>query len=204
MTRMTATPSRILKWAGQGGIPGGTVGVTAPTAPVRGLFAPVRGDARNGAHGRTVDGSSPQSCLERRMRWSAACTSAGGERSVKPSAQPTLVRTQHLPPPAKTAPGCGNPSRGPFPYCHAMYHDRSLWVDASRCPRTNSGRRPGRQDGRCAPSAFPRTATDRVRGVPILTSCAALSQALAQGRECRGCPVCQEGSGACVPICCRG
>jgi hypothetical protein len=25
------------------------------------------------------------------------------ERSVKPSAQPTLVRTQHLPPPAKTA-----------------------------------------------------------------------------------------------------
>jgi len=26
------------------------------------------------------------------------------ERSVKPSAQPTLVRTQHLPPPAKTAP----------------------------------------------------------------------------------------------------
>lgn len=43
VTRMTATPSRILKWAGQGGIPGGTVGVTAPTAPVRGLFAPVRG-----------------------------------------------------------------------------------------------------------------------------------------------------------------
>ena len=28
----------------------------------------------------------------------------GGERSVKPSAQPTLVRTQHLPPPAETAP----------------------------------------------------------------------------------------------------
>ncbi len=26
------------------------------------------------------------------------------ERTVKPSAQPTLVRTQHLPPPAKTAP----------------------------------------------------------------------------------------------------
>jgi hypothetical protein len=45
VTRMTATPSRILKWAGQGGIPGGTVGVTAPTAPVRGLFAPVRRQA---------------------------------------------------------------------------------------------------------------------------------------------------------------
>jgi hypothetical protein len=30
----------------------------------------------------------------------------------------------------------------------------------SRCPRTHSGRRPGRQDGRCTPSAIPRTATD--------------------------------------------
>ncbi len=35
----------------------------------------------------------------------------GQERSVKPSAQPTLVRTQHLPPPAKTAPGLRK--RGP-------------------------------------------------------------------------------------------
>ena len=35
-------------------------------------------------------------------------------RSVKPSAQPTLVRTQHLPPPAKTARGLGFPwARGP-------------------------------------------------------------------------------------------
>jgi hypothetical protein len=35
-------------------------------------------------------------------------------RSVKPSAQPTLVRTQHLPPPAKTARDRGIlPSRGP-------------------------------------------------------------------------------------------
>ena len=33
----------------------------------------------------------------------------------------------------------------------------------SRCPRTHSGRRPGHQDGRCAPSAFPRTATDGPR-----------------------------------------
>ena len=44
-------------------------------------FRPRPWGARNGAHGRTVDGSSPQSCLERRTRWSAACTSAGGERS---------------------------------------------------------------------------------------------------------------------------
>src|SRR5439155_24330693 len=34
----------------------------------------------------------------------AGCPSGQRERSVKPSAQPTLVRTQHLPPPAKTAP----------------------------------------------------------------------------------------------------
>jgi hypothetical protein len=33
----------------------------------------------------------------------AGCPSGQRERSVKPSAQPTLVRTQHLPPPAKTA-----------------------------------------------------------------------------------------------------
>jgi hypothetical protein len=40
----------------------------------------------------------------------AGCPSGQRERSVKPSAQPTLVRIQHLPPPAKTAPGlhiCG-------------------------------------------------------------------------------------------------
>jgi hypothetical protein len=37
-------------------------------------------------------------------RWhQAGCPSGQRERSVKPSAQPTLVRTQHLPPPAKTA-----------------------------------------------------------------------------------------------------
>src|SRR6266567_2954536 len=36
-------------------------------------------------------------------RFTAGCPSGQRERSVKPSAQPTLVRTQHLPPPAKTA-----------------------------------------------------------------------------------------------------
>src|SRR6202044_4094785 len=36
-------------------------------------------------------------------RRTAGCPSGQRERSVKPSAQPTLVRTQHLPPPAKTA-----------------------------------------------------------------------------------------------------
>src|ERR1022692_510688 len=37
-------------------------------------------------------------------RRTAGCPSGQRERSVKPSAQPTLVRTQHLPPPRNTAP----------------------------------------------------------------------------------------------------
>src|SRR6266496_2876485 len=37
------------------------------------------------------------------LRHTAGCPSGQRERSVKPSAQPTLVRTQHLPLPAKTA-----------------------------------------------------------------------------------------------------
>src|SRR5690348_11620276 len=41
----------------------------------------------------------------------AGCPSGQRERSVKPSAQPTLVRTQHLPHPGKTA--CWLRKRGP-------------------------------------------------------------------------------------------
>ena len=77
------------------------------------------------------------------------CGEAQGERSVRPSAQPTLVRTQHLPPPAETGPLAAN-SRvgGPFPSCHGLYQVVSLCVDALRCPRTHSGRCPGRSRGR--------------------------------------------------------
>ena len=123
-------------------------------------FRPRPWGARNGAHGRTVDGSSPQSCLERRMRWSAACTSSGGERSVKPSAQPTLVRTQHLPPPAETAPWLRKRARGAvfvlvtsrIRVCHC----------ASRC-RGVHGRIADVVRAGCAVRdtvGFPRTATD--------------------------------------------
>jgi hypothetical protein len=51
-----------------------------------------------------------------------------------------------------------------------MYQGASLRVDVWQCARTYSGQRPCRQDGRCAPSAFPRTATDgpRWRRVPGL------------------------------------
>jgi hypothetical protein len=44
----------------------------------------------------------PSGCRQA-LRHTAGCPSGQRERSVKPSAQPTLVRTQHLPPPAKTA-----------------------------------------------------------------------------------------------------
>ena len=40
-----------------------------------------------------------------RFGWSRPISEVARVSSAKPSAQPTLVRTQHLPPPAKTAPG---------------------------------------------------------------------------------------------------
>ncbi len=46
----------------------------------------------------------------------AGCPSGQRERSVKPSAQPTLVRTQHLPPPAETASDLGVRGQGLFAF----------------------------------------------------------------------------------------
>ena len=74
------------------------VGATAPTGPSVARRVPVRG-ARELAVGLEVreraarDRTSQHiSAGQRRL------TRIEGERSVKPSAQPTLVRTQHLPP----------------------------------------------------------------------------------------------------------
>ena len=53
---------------------GWTVGVTAPTGPVRGFSRP-RPWTRPRAHGRIADGRSPGVILERYMCWSAAWTS---------------------------------------------------------------------------------------------------------------------------------
>ena len=58
---------------GQRNKAGWAVGVTAPTAPVRGFFWP-RPWTKPGAHGRIADGAVPRSCLERRMCWSAECS----------------------------------------------------------------------------------------------------------------------------------
>src|SRR5205823_7144832 len=63
------------------------------------------------------------------LRHTAGCPSGQRERSVKPSAQPTLVRTQHLPPPGKTAPlAAETRPGGPFSSCRGMYQDVSLRV----------------------------------------------------------------------------
>jgi hypothetical protein len=89
---------------------------------------------------------------------------------------------------AETRPG------GPFPSRHAVYQCvslRSMCCGVHGRKRTASGP-PGRS---VRTVGFSRTATDRVRGVPISASPAALSRLLAQGRECRGCLVCREGSG---------
>ncbi len=55
------------------------------------------------SYGRVADGTRFSRRGEWGIRRSAAISMGGNERSVKPSAQPTLVRTQHLPLPAETA-----------------------------------------------------------------------------------------------------
>ena len=58
-------------------------------------------DAR--AHGHIADSVGAADAERRRLRRSGAIWCEQERNTVKPSAQPTLVRTQHLPPPAKTA-----------------------------------------------------------------------------------------------------
>ena len=112
------------------------------------------------AHGHVADGDGPEPRLRTRKRRSAAyspgrrtevCKTVG---SAYVGSNPTPVTT------SGNGPWLRKRARGPFCSCHAVYRGVSPWVDASRCPRTYSGRRPCRQDGRCAPSAFhgrPRT-----------------------------------------------
>ena len=59
------------------------------------------GDAR--VHGHIADSVGAANAERQRLRRSAAIWCEQERNTVKPSAQPTLVRTQHLPPPAKTA-----------------------------------------------------------------------------------------------------
>ena len=77
-----------------------------------GLYVAVRGIGGEGAgaHVHMAD-SAETNIIERCLRRSEGMWRCRQERSVKPSAQPTLVRTQHLPPPEKTIPGLRK--RGP-------------------------------------------------------------------------------------------
>ena len=85
--------------AGRGA--GGTVGVTAPVAASVATRGVVRDpDGLSGVRGRIGAGLR----LRRVSPGQRCAARAEGERSEKPSAQPTLVRTQHLPPPAENGP----------------------------------------------------------------------------------------------------
>jgi hypothetical protein len=72
-----------------------------------GLYVAVRriGGADGPARVHIADSDAAGGVMRGRFRRSEPVWRCREKRSVKPSAQPTLVRTQHLPPPAKTAPG---------------------------------------------------------------------------------------------------
>jgi hypothetical protein len=102
---------------------------------------------------KAATGTDIYSGQRRRAEWhTTSFMQVGGmwrcrqERAVKPSAQPTLVRTQHLPPPAKTARSLRK--RGPagrfllVPPCVIVCRGRSL-----RSLRTYGGQRPSRRSG---------------------------------------------------------
>jgi len=80
---------------------------------LRTVSVAVRAIRRPGAdiHGHMADSVVAANLAWWCLRSSEAIWRCREERTVKPSAQPTLVRTQHLPPPAKTAPGLRK--RGP-------------------------------------------------------------------------------------------
>jgi hypothetical protein len=82
-------------------------------------------------------------------RRQAGCPSGQRERSVKPSAQPTLVRTQHLPHPAIMPASWIFLASGLFRLCAGVCRLVPAGAAVSGDPRTYSGRGPDRWDGRC-------------------------------------------------------
>jgi hypothetical protein len=101
----------------------------------------------------TLDPGPPPACLEpgpepEEKPAHYPLTTARSFRDVKPPAQPTLVRTEHLPPPAKTASKLGVPRlRGPPCLASILCHPRSGDVAVRRWLRTYSGRNPGKRSG---------------------------------------------------------
>ena len=161
--------------------PGGSPAAEAPACRFRSctcLYVAVHriSGADGPGHVHMVDSVPAVGVMKHRFRRSVTIWRCRQERSVKPSAQPTLVRTQHLPPPAKTGPlAADSRAGGPFLLGPGVCHLVALRTVMLRCPRTHSGRASVLQGrsvctvttvgvhscgGRCTPSAIPRTATD--------------------------------------------
>jgi hypothetical protein len=86
------------------------------SVPVRGFTCPARR-----AHGHMTDRTGREGRYQLENTRSDGIWPHQAKRSVKPSAQPTLVRTQHLPPPAKTARELGcSWLGGPSCLCHRV------------------------------------------------------------------------------------
>ena len=127
-----------------------------------GLYVAVRGIGGEGAsaHVHMADSVAGTNIIERCLCRSEGMWRCRQERAVKPSAQPTLVRTQHLPPPAETAPWLRKRARGAvlllvtlcLMACHCGLMCRSVHG------RIADGVRAGRAVGDTV--GFPRTATD--------------------------------------------
>ena len=96
------------RWCSRGRSPAGNsvLEVLLPFGGRPRLYAAVRGIGGTGgpAHVHMVDSVVVAGITRWRLRSSQTIWRWRQERSVKPSAQPTLVRTQHLPLPAETAP----------------------------------------------------------------------------------------------------
>ena len=99
---MAGGPRAVVPGTGESGaevlLPAGLGSCTGLYVAVRGI-----GGGGAGAHVHMADSVAGTSIIQRRLCRSGDMWRCRQERAVKPSAQPTLVRTQHLPPPAKTA-----------------------------------------------------------------------------------------------------
>jgi len=99
---MAGGPRAVVPGTGESGA---EVLLPAGLGSCTGLYVAVRGIGGGGAdaHVHMADSVAGTNIIERCLCRSEGMWRCRQERAVKPSAQPTLVRTQHLPPPAKTA-----------------------------------------------------------------------------------------------------
>jgi hypothetical protein len=97
---------RSARWSRSSGLQGISFQVWAGQRVARTVSVAVRVDRRREGrgYGHIADSVAADDTVCQHSRRSRALWRCRQERTVKPSAQPTLVRTQHLPPPAKTAP----------------------------------------------------------------------------------------------------